>query len=211
MLPIFLHFLPFCNTLFLRRIPKLTQWEKDHLWQGLGLIALVIVVLVIIMYQRHRLALRSKAQAVDKLIDKSAAQDPIWKEKDLKEIAKFAFLKMQEAWEKADVEIAAPLLSENLYHTYAKSIARHAPRNKASFKLKTSIETLEVVGMEDRKDDSKDKFTAHIRGTLTTQKEENEAFEELYQFVRFENRWILYNIKSQMDYHWIVELKIVKE
>lgn len=202
--------LPFTTLARYGGITKMTAWERAHIPHAFLLAFAIIGLSVFYMYRRHRIALQKKKSYVEDVLPKSAESDALWQEEGLKQFVRSTFLKIQEVWRKEDLSLVADLVTDKLHSALANSLARKANKNVLGMG-NIQIDVLDIVGIEDRKDDDQDRFTAYIRGTMDTKERIAESFEEIYQFMRHENKWYLYNIKSYMDYEWILDLKTIKE
>lgn len=138
------------------------------------------------------------------LIEQLAAHDASWDMSNIKSRVEVAFFKVQQAWMERDQEVARDYISERLYLKHKTQTDMMISQNRQNILEGINLEEAKIVEVADYKDDSRDRFWAHIKGRMvdytidTTsgelisgKKDTPEGFVELWKFIRGPEGWVL--------------------
>jgi len=178
---------------------------------GFNIWAFLLTPFVLIYSGITTLMLVKKNKQCKTLIDQIAAHDASWDMANIKSRVELAFFKVQEAWMKRDQEIARDFISERLYMKHKAQTDMMISQNMQNILERINLEEAKIVEVADYKDDSRDRFWAHIQGRMvdytidTTsgelvsgKKASSEGFAELWKFVRGPKGWVLDEIDQKV-------------
>jgi len=146
------------------------------------------------------------------LLEQIAGIDSSWELANIKARVEVSFFKVQEAWMKRDQEIAKDYVSERLYQKHKAQTDLLIAQNRKNMLENINLAETKVVEVVDYKDDSRDRFWVHIKGSMVDytidtnsgsvvsgDKSESEAFAELWKYVRGPKGWVLDEIDQKVQ------------
>lgn len=189
----------------------LSKQEKTALWYGFGILAAIFLPLIgYFIYKQKKYEYREAK--IEKLMAQSAKNDVFWDVKLLKQTVYDAFVKIQDAWEARDIEIAREFITNRLYLKYKEVLEEMTLAGNRNVIPFYAVRELHFVEIEDFKDDNHDKFTAVLYGSINDYllNEQTNAilenpnkqmypFSDSYHFVRVEDKWLLSEIGVDKD------------
>ena len=193
----------------------------NNIWGSIIMIGIIVfgsfasIITAIIMW---------KSRVSQKVIDQIDNSDPIWNLDNLKLNARGIFYKMQDAWENRDVERVKDILTPELYRNYKIVLDEMKERGEKNLLSSIDIKETDIVGVEDYKDDTRDRYVAYIKGTIldytiieaTGQVIKNpgmtlENFTDTYHFIRVGDQWCLEKINNSLGLWHVLIAKNYKE
>ncbi len=191
--------------------------NKPEAWFGR-----IIVILVLISAVTSLVFLKSAI--TDRIIGRSAMYDPIWNVEELKSHARNLFFNLSKALNNRDISSLTSALTPELYQKQQTIISELVENKQINILKNIDIQVLEIVGCEDRKDNSKDKYIAYFEGRIldytilesTREIIKNSRrilsdFSCTYHFVRIENEWKLEKINDSVSRLDILKTKTLIE
>jgi hypothetical protein len=201
-------------------------WGHRHGDGGLItiLVALIALPVTIFSYIVRKSIIKFRNSGSEKILKKAGEEDAIWNEPKMLEHTKKVFLKMQQAWMNRNLDDMKSEISDGLYEKYKVQL----DAMKANFEMNMldgiSINTVKIIGIEDYKDDERDKYAALVEGRMTdyTINEyvgkvskntniEEEPFADIYYFIRRGDVWILDEIINDPETGHIYSVANIKE
>jgi hypothetical protein len=161
----------------------------------------VVVILVAAIWRmlttRRRLA---KAQTTD----------PLWNVKVMKQHALDVFHRMQDAWSRQYMDPVEDIVLPELMSRYASMLSNQRRQNMRNVIGQITITKARIVHAEDSADNSNDRFSIYIAGTMIDYMESwnsssdktnygatiPQPFDDTYHFRRVGNVWMLENINN---------------
>jgi predicted lipid-binding transport protein (Tim44 family) len=166
--------------------------------RGIGAIILVLVFFAILYYRTWQ----SKRQATI-----SMARDPNWNYDFLIKYAEDAFMRIQDAWMKKNLDLISDIITDNLRAELQKGIRELDFKNMKNVLEDIEVDSVKIIGAEDYADNEKDCFTAYIKGSMIDKEVSglnghewvklDGPFRDLYYFKRHENTWLVDKIDTQ--------------
>lgn len=165
-----------------------------------------------------------KSNASKKIIKKIILSDTFWDFNEMKSHAHEVFYKIQDAWGKRDIDRAKNYITPELHRKYKIKLEYLRMEHKVNIIRNINITDIKIIGCEDYKDDSKDRYIAYIKGTIldfmvddrtgrniTNEDKETETFSDTYHFVRVDNNWLLENIDNSVSMLDVITTRNFKE
>lgn len=150
--------------------------------------------------------------------------DSFWDFDEMKLNARRTFYNVQAAWENRDIDQVKDYITPELYEKYKVMLGDMTEKHEKNIISCIDITETKIIGCEDYKDDSKDRYIAYIKGTIldytildTTGEiiknpdRTTEKFSDTYHFVRGKKSWILEEIDNSVSLLDIVKAKNYKE
>ncbi|MDD4992899.1 MAG: TIM44-like domain-containing protein [Paludibacter sp.] len=180
---------------------KLTVWD----WLALSAVAIVLVSTVMTL-------VIGKSYISGWILNKSAQNDSLWDIDKLKSHAKELYFDLNKAISNREITSLSNSLTTEFYQEQQNIISELIEkRQKFIFKY-LDIKVLEIIGCEDFKVDSKDRYTVFIEGEILNYRvaeASGEVIKDKYKdlrdfscmchFVRMENQWKLENINNSVS------------
>lgn len=202
------------------RNAKYSKWETADTYILIGFIIVTILV-VIYFWKGLRFVIRMRQRRTTALLNQLSKEDIIWDKTTLTAFVNNAFIKIQEAWEDRDMETALEIVSSKVYAKYQRKWQRQKNLGYTTKILKIQVNNIQIVGIEDYAENRYDNFTAYISGEMVDvvtyfngvveDRKPLVEFNDLYQFLRYHNTWIITSISNTVDIMDINKLKIKKE
>lgn len=177
-----------------------------------------IVVLLIAGRYGHKLLVPSKAAKAKKQLAKSAVNDSMWDETYLHQFVRDVFMRVQRAWMDQDVRKISDILTPVLVIKYQAVLNQQKREGVYNLMANVQISNIRIVGVKDVRYNNADTFSAYITGTITDElrrirdndlvSKGDSRFEDLYHFVRKDNRWLLDEIDNEVRFRDITGLAI---
>lgn len=153
-----------------------------------------------------------KSKLSNKILSRILPTDSFWNINDMKYNARRVFYNMSEAWENHDMERVKNYVTIELYKDYSAKLAKMKERKEKNIISSVDITETRIIGCEDYKDNSKDRYIAYIKGTILdytiledtgeiikNPKKEIEDFSDTYHFIRVKNQWVLEKIDNSVS------------
>lgn len=190
------------------------------LYAFLFIIALVVIVILISNYG-HYYVLHRKARQAKRLLNTSSKTDQLWDPEYLDTFVRDIFMRMQRAWMAQDMNLMVGVISSSLYQKYKAELKIQKAKGLYNYIGNVVIDHVKIVGATDHHNNTNDKFTAYIKGTmcdeirfrkteLVVQTGES-VFRDLYSFRRDNGGWYLTAIDSEISYNDAASLTISAE
>lgn len=178
----------------------------------------ILLVALLLIASIIPLLLKLKSHVAAKIITRASNKDSFWDAAQLEKHAKSTFHKMQYAWMKRNMAEVKSKVTEDLYANYMTLLSEMKKRREKNMLSHIKIHTIQIIGCEDFKDDSKDRYVAYIKGSMldyTINERSNEiiqnpdrviaTFSDTYHFVRSSNIWLLEKINNTVRVQDIIE------
>ena len=184
------------------------HWQSGDEYFFYGMV-LIMLLVICYFYFGKKLMIKTKVNSANKLLKNSVLQDKIWDKESMILFTRIAYLRMQDAWKNQDVSLVKDILTKSCIEKTEIEFRTQAIAGYYNFIHKVKISKIEIIGIQDFENDSYDKFSAYITGTMidenvnygnTEPKYGNEnKFEDIYYFVRNENSWLLDDIDNEVS------------
>lgn len=151
---------------------------------------------------------------------KISRKDPFWDMEAMKINATKMFKHMQVAWQTQNMDKVKHLVTSELHQTYQLMLNDMKSRGERNIIKDIRFTGINIISCEDFKDNSKDRYVAHIKGTILdytvhepTKKiiknpdQTCETFTDTYHFVRANNNWILEHIDNSVSIWDVIRLR----
>lgn len=162
-----------------------------------------------------------KAKKADKLIKLSAEEDKIWEKEHLVNVTKHVFREFRNAWQEQDLSIINHLVTNHLIEREGLILSHQIDKNIVNFINIHSIDNVEIIGIQDSKNDYFDKFSAYVSATISEHytyggvvnegSKKTGKIEEILHFVRVKNEWLLDSIQNDTSVNGLSLVKNFKE
>lgn len=202
------------------RYYKGIKWEEGDTERLYVVLALIALFFLFALYG-YRLIIKYKKLKAAEYLEKSAREDAMWEVGNLTEHIKTTFISMQDAWMAQDMNRISDLVTANFFDHSQLLLDHQSQKGVYNFITDIRIDTVDIIGVEDYRDNKYDKFTAYINGYMVNVviskhgadigPDKRSYFEDLYHFVRNEDKWLLYSITNKVEIWAVSELAIKKE
>ena len=166
-----------------------------------------------------------KSQQANRILKKiSGNKDALWDKEFMEDHAKQTFLAMQLAWEKRNLKHMKKSMTPELYSRMKDTLNSMILNKTINVIVPIEIKDVRIIGCEDYKDDSKDRYIAYIKGTIidytideTTgiiiknDHKSYETFKDTYHFVRINYSWVLEEIDNLVTIWDVINTRNYKE
>jgi len=166
---------------------------------GFVLAPFLLIYSVIVSFLLYK-----KKKKASRLLDKIEITDPIWNHRNMRARIEKIFFEVQNAWSERNQDLAKESMSSRIYHKHKTQTDQMIKNGKKNQLESINLIEASIISVADFKDDSKDAFSAHIKGKMIdyiidekTQeviKGDNtkyESFTEIWHFIREGNKWVL--------------------
>lgn len=178
---------------------------------------LIYAAIVSVMLERKR----NKAK---RLLKQLESEDPLWNHRRMKARIEEIFLKVQKAWMERDQDIAKDFMSNRIYTKHKMQTDEMIENGRKNVLAKINLKEAMIISVADYNDDTKDSFSAHIKGSmidydvddktgnlLSGDKTKIETFKEIWHFIREGNKWVLDEIDQNVTIGDIRKSELIKE
>jgi hypothetical protein len=176
-------------------------------WLNIILLPFLIVYSAILTYQ-----VRAKSAACKDLLARLEKLDPAWDLDSIRHRVDEVFFKVQQAWMERNQDLAKDYMSSALYQKHKLQTDQLIAQNRKNVLENINLIEVRIVDVEDFVDNKKDRFWAHIEGSmidytiddttdrvLSGDRSKAESFTELWKFVRAANTWVLDEIDQKVS------------
>lgn len=184
-----------------------------------------ILAPIFVLYSLYKTwQIKEKKKESAQIIAQAAAEDPIWNQAEMEAFAKEMFFKMQQAWMDRDLAGVQKLISTSLYDDYKTQLDFMKKNHEKNMLECINVNQVSIISSQDYHDDSKDAFTAYIKGNIIdytineqtgniikNKDREEEDYTDTYYFIRQENNWILNAIKNDASLSDVTDAVNFKE
>ena len=159
-----------------------------------------------------------------KLLRIITTKDSFWNINNMQLNAKKTFYSIQDAWEDRDINRVKAIITPELYVKYDAMLGKMKENFEKNIIKDIDIKEVKILGCEDYKDDSKDRYIAYIKGNILDYTVDlrtgniiknpdrtTEEFVDTYHFVRVKNKWILENIDNSVSSFDILRARNFRE
>ena len=184
------------------------------------LIIITLTLVTIVIGGTIPALLKLKSSFAANILTHASNKDTLWDSNHLKTHARRTFYKMQEAWQNRNIHFVKSLITPELYEMYKTMLEEMEERGEKNMLSRIDITETTIIGCEDFKDDSKDRYIAFIKGTmldyvihepskniLINPEKKIGTFSDTYHFVRINNHWILEKIDNTVTVLDIIGIK----
>ena len=193
--------------------------KNETPWTWVTFIA-VIIIFVLLFTITSITAVFWKSGVARRLL-KHSKTDSLWEVKKLESNAKNIFLSIQYAIKNNNLLSINQIVTSEIYDQLCCNTNKQLENEEAKKIKRVDVDILELIGIEDFKIDSCDKYSAYIEGIVTyfetnnsnkkpTSKKEKlkEEFSYIYQFIRVSNEWKLDAISDSVKLKDVYNSKI---
>lgn len=180
--------------------------------RGGGVIKLIALIIYLVYSGIVWAIIRRKESRATLLLDQLARTDLTWGRAAIHDRIEKVYYLVQEAWARRDQSIARSAMSDRLFELHSEKSARMRADHRKNILNDVRLRKAEIVEAVDFRDDSLDRLWVVIHGSmidyivddrtdqvLEGNPEKNEAFKELWKFVRGPNGWVLDEIDSNIE------------
>jgi len=193
--------------------------KNETPWTWVTFIA-VIITFVLLFTITSITAVFWKSGVARRLL-KHSKTDSLWEVKKLESNAKNIFLSIQYAIKNNNLLSINQIVTSEIYDQLCCNTNKQLENEEAKKIKRVDVDILELIGIEDFKIDSCDKYSAYIEGIVTyfetnncnknaTRKKEKlkEEFAYIYQFIRVNDNWRLAAISNSVKLKDVYRSKI---
>ena len=193
--------------------------KNETPWTWVTFIA-VIISFILLFTITSITAVFWKSGTIGRLLKKGNT-DSAWEVKKLESNAKKTFLNIQYAIKNNNLFSINQIVTPELYDQLCSEANKRLEDTEAKKIKRVDVDIVELIGIEDFKINSNDRYSAYIEGIVTyfetnncnkkrTGKKEKlkEEFAHIYQFVRVNNEWELETISNSVKLKDVYKSKI---
>jgi hypothetical protein len=176
-------------------------------WVSIIALPFLIIYSAIVTHQ-----VRKKSRACKELLARLEKLDPAWDIDAIRHRINEVFFKVQQAWMARDQNLAKDCMSDALFQNHKLQTDHLIEEHHKNMLENINLTQADIVDVEDFVDNRKDRFWAHIEGSMidyTIDDTNNrvvsgdntkaESFAELWKFVRVGNTWVLDEIDQNVS------------
>ena len=174
---------------------------------SLVLLPFFIIYSLIVTYQ-----VRKKSKACQALLARLEKLDPAWDLDAIRHRVNEVFFKVQQAWMERNQDLAKDCMSAAIYSKHKLQTDQMLAQHRKNVLENINLVKADIVDVEDFVDNRKDRFWAHIEGSMidytiddtsggvvSGNRTKAESFTELWKFVRSGNDWVLDEIDQDVS------------
>ena len=176
-------------------------------WGSIIALPFLIIYSAIVTHQ-----VRKKSQACKELPARLEKLDPAWDIDAIRHRINEVFFKVQQAWMARDQNLAKDCMSDAIFQKHKLQTDHLIEEHRKNMLENINLTQVDTVDVEDFVDNRKDRFWAHIEGSMidyTIDDTSNrvvsgnntkaESFAELWKSVRAGNTWVLDEIDQKVS------------
>lgn len=174
------------------------------------ILAIIIAPFFIIYTIILSLLLRRKENKVRKLTEKLVKADKMWNYRDMIATVEQVFFKVQKAWMERNQDLAREVMSDRIYQKHKFQTDEMIANGTKNMLRDINLTEILIISLEDYKDNSEDTFSAYVAGSMidytvnaktlspiSGDPTQPENFQEIWTFVRDNNKWVLDEIDQE--------------
>ena len=176
-------------------------------WLSIIALPFVIIYSAIVTHQ-----VRKKSKACKELLARLEKLDPTWDIDAIRHRIDEVFFKVQQAWMARDQNLAKGCMSEAIFQKHKLQTDHLIEEHHKNMLENINLIQTDIVDVEDFLDNRKDRFWAHIKGSMidytiddtndrvvSGNNTKAETFTELWKFIRVGNTWVLDEIDQSVS------------
>jgi len=171
-------------------------------WIGYSIVVVIILstVTTIVIW---------KSYLSEWILKKSIRNDAIWDIENLKSHTRESIRRLNDSIQNKDLSKVSDLLTTELFDELNSGVLELTKKGEKNILRCNNIRVLEIIGCEDYKNNSFDKYVAYIQGymldytisektgeIIKNKKRQVWKFSHTYHFIRVENQWKLEKINN---------------
>ncbi len=197
------------------------QNQGNHPYQKnqIGLyLFLVLAFLYGIYISIKSIMLFYKRKKAKRLLNDFARQDLAWDPIMMKERIQKVFFEVQKAWVERNQDLAREFMSDKMFEEQKLKTDFLINSGRKNILESIRLDETSIISVTDFKENSKDKFSAHIKGrminyiindrTLKVTSGDNKhytPFEEVWHFIRIGNKWVFNEIDQNITIYDLID------
>jgi hypothetical protein len=191
---------------------------------GSSIILYLLAPFVIIFLIVKLVLIRIKKNKAHKILDKIVLEDQIWDIEYINQRVSTVFFKVQEAWMKRNQNISKNYMSERIFQKHKIQTDKLIEKGWINILKDIRLIQSTIISVKDFNNDNKDSFSALIKAEMIdyhiNEKSKQvvdgipyraQKFEEIWNFIRIDNNWVLDEIYNDLNARDIIESKSYKE
>jgi predicted lipid-binding transport protein (Tim44 family) len=176
-------------------------------WGSIIALPFLIIYSAIVTHQ-----VRKKSQACKELLARLEKLDPAWDIGAIRHRINEVFFKVQQAWLARDQNLAKDCMSDAIFQKHKLQTDHLIEEHHKNMLENINLAQVDIVDVEDFVDNRKDRFWAHIEGSMidytiddtnnrivSGNNTKTESFTELWKFIRVANTWVLDEIDQKVS------------
>jgi len=177
-----------------------------------GILSLIALPFFIIYSAIITHQVRKKSKACKELLARLEKLDPAWDIDAIRHRINEVFSKVQQAWMARDQNLAKNCMSDAIFQKHKLQSDHLIEEHHKNMLENINLTQADIVDVEDFRDNKKDRFWAHIEGSMidytiddtnnrvvSGNSKKAETFAELWKFVRIGNTWVLDEIDQSVS------------
>lgn len=154
---------------------------------------------------------KRKKRRAERMADRLSDTDQMWNLRTIKARVESSFFKVQRAWMERDQELARDVMSDRIYEKHKAQTDAMISAGTKNMLENINLLSVMVTSVEDYADNSRDTFSAVIKGRMTDyhinektkgvfrgDPNKTENFEEIWRYIRVNNAWLLDEIDQSV-------------
>jgi len=190
-------------------------------WIHLIIIVSIIVIVGVAIFYSIVLYKNKKKKIAAKIINESNLTDQLWNKTNLEDHVKKVYLLLQDAWQKQDLMLINQYITQHFFAINDRILENQREENIINFIKVHKIESVEIIGAQDFKDNDYDRFSVLIKvylyeyytfnGVVNENTRKDGTIEEILHFARLQNKWLLDGIQADVSVNGISLVRNYKE
>lgn len=176
-------------------------------WFSIIALPFLLIYAAIVTHQ-----VRKKSKVCNELLARLEKLDRAWNLDAIRNRVNEVFFKVQRAWMERDQNLAKDCMSDAIFQRHKLQTDHLIEEHRKNILENINLSQVDIVDVEDFLDNRKDRFWAHLDGSMIDytvddtnnrvvygKKTEAENFAELWKFVRAGNTWVLDEIDQTVS------------